>query len=242
MEMERTKMRPAWRACVGILFAVLAASGVALRPACAWAGCPASVLTYWFHFQGGDTWVPATAFDTTIVNADGDTTRVGFDRAAARIWLHAIGREWAGERVLERFDVTGVPEGTPVQATIVLTLEGQVYNSCGGGGCGSHFGATVATATDSTFADASIPGPCDDCTRPVSTTMTLPVTLTAGAPVDAAFALLYHTTYVAYGRAFVTATYGVSGLPPGVRAVECSEADVTPARTRTWGRLKAAYR
>ena len=48
----------------------------------------------------------------------------------------AVGRVWAGVRMLERFDVAGVPVGTAVPATIRFELNGAVLNNCGGGGCG----------------------------------------------------------------------------------------------------------
>src|SRR5262249_2832572 len=204
--------------------------------------CPASVLTYWTHFHGGDSYVPAATFDTTIVNADGDTTRVDFDHATAHVRLDAVGGVWAGVRVLERFDVTGVPVGTPVHATVTLSLEGEVFNAGGVGGGGANFTATLAGTTDSVATDANIPGGCYGCTKPVATTLTLPVTITAGTPLDVAFALLYHTTPASMGSATIAGVYGVSGLPPGVRAIECSTGDVTPVRHESWGRLKAAYR
>jgi len=72
--------------------------------------------------------------------------------------------------------------------------------------------------------------------------LALPVTITAGIPLDVAFALLYHTTNVGWGHATIAGAYGVSGLPIGVRAVECSASEVTPVRHESWGKLKAAYR
>jgi len=36
--------------------------------------------------------------------------------------------------------------------------------------------------------------------------------------------------------------YSIAGLPPGVRAIACSGADVTPVRATTWGRVKSIYR
>jgi hypothetical protein len=230
------------RGIIGTLFGVLLASLSASPKAQASEPCQPAVLTYWFMFHGGDSYIPAAAFDTTIVNSDSDTTRVGFDHRVGRLTLRAIGRVWAGERVRERFDVSGVPAGTPVAATIVFALEGDVLNSCGGGGCGAYFTATLATTADSVIADGSMSGPCDSCTRRLNTTLTLPVTITSGTPVEVTFAMLYHTTNVGWGRASVTGAYGVSGLPPGVNAVACSGADLTPVRRSTWGGLKLRYR
>lgn len=204
--------------------------------------CPSAVFTYWFKFHGGDTYIPAVAFDTTIVNTDGDTTRVAFDRGAGSMALRVAGRGWSGERVVERMDVAGVPLGTPVAVAIDFDLDVHVLNDCSGGGCGTHFEATVATASDSVVMDAEIPGPCDFCTREEHTTLSLPVTIIAGTPVEVSFALLYHTSNVAWGRASAVGSYRVSGLPAGARAVTCVGADVTPIRSTTWGGLKSGYR
>jgi len=230
------------RGIIGIFVGMFLACLNVSSPAQASEPCPSAVLTYWFMFHGGDTYVPTAAFDTTIVNSDSDTARVAFDHGAGRMTLSAVGRVWAGERVRERFDVSGVPVGTPVPAIITFALDGDVLNNCGGGGCGAYFTATLATTADSVIADASIPGPCDSCTRRLSTTLTLPLTITSGTPVEVAFAMLYHTTNVAWGRASATGVYGISGLPQGVRAVGCSGADVTPVRRTTWGSLKSIYR
>ena len=229
-------------AFAGALLLMVVSKGNFCTVAHASENCPASVLTYWTRFHGGDSYIPAATFDTTIVNIDGDTTRVSFDHATAHVALNAVGGVWAGVRVLERFDVSGVPVGTLVHATISLSLEGEVFNAGGVGGGDTNFTATLAGATDSVATDETIPGPCYGCTKPVATTLTLPVTITAGTPVDVAFALLYHQTPAGMGRATIAGLYGVSGLPPGVRAAECSASDVTPVRRESWGRLKAAYR
>jgi hypothetical protein len=239
---EDTQRRPKARRFLLHVLGALLACASAGRIVRASEPCSPTVLTYWFKFQGGDTYIPAVAFDTTIVNTDGDTTRVAFDHLIGRVALSTVGREWAGERVRERFDVSGVPVGTVVPATIAFELQADVLNSCGGGGCGVYFTATLATNADSVMADASIPGPCDSCARRLSTTLAVPVSITAGTPTEAAFAVLYRTTNVAWGRATASGTYRVSGLPPGVRAVACAGADVTPVRRSTWGGLKVLYR
>jgi hypothetical protein len=167
---------------------------------------------------------------------------MGFDRGTAHLSLNALGGVWAGERVLERIDVTGVPVGTVVHATVLLNLDGEVFSAGGVGGGDAIFTATLAGVVDSVVTDATVPGPCYGCTKQVNTTLTLPVSITAGTPIDIAFDLLYHDTPAGYGHATIAGTYGVSGLPPGVRAIECSTMDVTPVRHLSWGRVKAAYR
>src|SRR5690242_10317371 len=166
---RRTTMvrRQSVRDILVLLLASLVVGACTSRDSRAGEGCPPSVFTYFFKSHGGDTDIPGVAFDTTIVNTDGDTTRVAFDHEASHLTLKAVGREWAGERILERFDLTGAPVGTQVPATIVFGLEGYVLNWCGGGGCGAYFDATLATSVDSVIVDASIPGPCDSCVKQV---------------------------------------------------------------------------
>jgi hypothetical protein len=152
--------------------------------------CPASVITFATHFHIDYPHVLAPAFDTTLVSTSGDTSRVGFDRTTAHLSLNALGGVWVGERVLERFDVTGVPVGTVVQATVLLRLNGEVFSAGGVGGGDANFTATIATAADSVLLDATVPGPCYGCTKPVHTTIALPVAITAGTPSEIAFDLL----------------------------------------------------
>lgn len=203
--------------------------------------CPSAALTFSYAYHWSDVSSDAAALDTTFTPSAYDSARVTFDRVAGRLSVGAVGRLWAGERVVERFDVSGVPIGTPVPATIVFALDAEVLNRCGGGGCGAYFIATLASGADSVIADASLPGPCD-CTKTLSTTLELPVTITAGTPVEAAFRMLYHTSHVAWGRVSAVGFYGVTGLPSGVRAMACRGADLTPVRRTTWGQVKSAYR
>jgi hypothetical protein len=234
-------MRVSLRRVVGVLILLLATGG-ACSIADAAQNCPASVLTYATHFRVSYAHVLASALDTTLVSTSGDTTRMGFDRATSHLSLNAVGGVWAGERVLERIDVTAVPPGTVVPAIVFLSLNGEVFSAGGVGGGDAIFTATLAGMADSVLTDATVPGPCYGCTRQVNTILTLPVSITAGTPVDVAFDLLYHDTPAGYGYATVVGAYGVSGLPDGVRAVECSASDVTPSRRESWGKLKATYR
>jgi hypothetical protein len=204
--------------------------------------CASAVLTFWFLSHGGDTPIDAAAFDTTIVTATYDSAHVTYERSAGKLTVDTVGRMWAGERVVERFDLTGVPAGTAVPATIVFALNAYVLDSCGGGGCGAYFGATLTAGTDSVGVEANVPGPCDSCAKQLNTTLSVPVTFVAGTPLVTAFAMLYHTSNVGWGRVSAVGVYGVAGLPAGVRATTCGGADLTPVRRRTWGELKATYR
>jgi hypothetical protein len=196
-----------------------------------------------WHGQGGYSTTTALAYDSTFTPGPfGDHAQVTFDRSLARLSVSATGALWAGVRVVEKFDVTGVPLGTPVGATLVYELEGSVLNNCGGSGCGVYYGGTLACEADSVSADATMAGPCSDCRRDLAATLTLPVTLVAGTPLEAAFTLGYHTSFVGWGDAQGTGSFSITGLPPGVRAITCPGADVTPVRESTWGGLKTLYR
>jgi hypothetical protein len=204
--------------------------------------CPASVVWFFQHGNGGYSAVDSFIYDMNFSPTGYDSARVSFDRNEARLSVSAVGALWAGTRVIEWFDVTGVPPGTPVNATLVFRLDGESLQWCGGGGCGVYFGGTLVCGTDSVSADADLPGPCDGCSDVLAATLTLPVTLVAGTPLEAAFTLGYHTSFVGWGQAAGVGSYGITGLPPGVRAIACPGADVTPARPTTWGLLKTTYR
>lgn len=204
--------------------------------------CPASTVFCFYLGHGDYSSVASFTYDTTYVPSGFDSARVSFDRDAAWVSLSALGRLTAGARLVEQFDVVGVPLGTPVSATLVFKLDGSVLQRCGGGGCSLGLRAALVSGADSTSADASLYGPCDDCSKVLATTLALPVTLVAGAPLEAAFTLLYGTTRVTWGMAQATGEYGIAGLPPGVRAIACPGADVTPARRTTWGSVKTVYR
>ena len=143
--------------------------------------------------------------------------------------------------MIERFDVAGVPTGTPVSATLVYRLDGRTESGCGGSTCGLTYVGRLICGTDSVSADASIGQP-GSVTRMLATTLMLPVTIVAGSPLEAAFTLLYSAGAGGGGDAQGVGTYGIAGLPPGVRAVNCYGADVTPVRRSTWGGVKATYR
>jgi hypothetical protein len=235
-------MRKAHFASLGVLALAACHLGASSVSAAA-KECPASVVWFIWHGQGGYSPTSAQVYDSTFTRGPyGDHAHVTLDRSLARLSVSATGALWAGARVVERFDITGVPQGTPVNATLVYRLDGSVLNNCGGGGCGVYYGGTLAFGADSVSADADLPGPCDNCSNNLATTLTLPVTFVAGTPLEAAFTLGYHTSFVGWGDAQGAGSYGVVGLPPGVRAIVCPSGDVTPVRRSTWGAVKTMYR
>ena len=101
---------------------------------------------------------------------------------------------------------------------------------------------TLALGPDSVSANASFSGP-RRIHLPLVTSLTIPVTFHAGTPARVEFFLGYESAPGAdLTEASIAASYGVIGLPPGVRAIACYGADVTPVRSTTWGSLKGRYR
>ena len=186
--------------------------------------------------------VDSPTYDTTFV--DSGTAHIAFDRTAGEMSLSASsgGRLFAQVRVIEHFDVTGVPPGTPVTAVIQFRLDGWAQYDCGGSGCGVALVGTLALGPDSVSANASFSGP-RRIHLPLVTSLTIPVTFHAGTPARVEFFLGYESAPGAdLTEASIAASYGVIGLPPGVRAIACYGADVTPVRSTTWGSLKGRYR
>lgn len=202
--------------------------------------CPASIVQ--LTRSATDPFsTDAIVFDSTYVDAY--TAHVQFDRLQGRTSLSASsgGRLTASSRVVERFDVTGVAPGTPVDATLEFRLAGWAEQNCGGSGCGVLFEATLVVGPDSVTADANQIGP-GYLRRDLPGVISLPVHFVAGSPIEAQFFLRFGTGPGGSATAEVDASYGVSGLPSGVNAAACPGAIVTPLRRATWGSLKLLYR
>jgi len=204
--------------------------------------CPPSIIFLRSYTPSGPFSTSALVYDTTFV--DVWTAHVTFDRTAGSMSLSASsgGRMNATVRVVEQFDVVGVPLGTPVTAVMEFRLDGWSEQACGGSGCGVLFQGTLVAGGDSVIADGNIPGP-GTLHRDVAVTLSLPVTFVAGSPIQAEFLLEYGTgPGGASASAQGIARYRVSGLPAGVHSIACAGTDVTPVRRATWGSLKTLYR
>jgi hypothetical protein len=204
--------------------------------------CPSAIVQLVSYSNAGPFTVDGTKYDSIFV--DVWSAHVSFDRALGTTALAASsgGRMTASVRVVESFDIDGVPLGTPVAAMIEFQLNGATSQSCGGSGCGVRLEGTLAVGPDSVAADANQSGPGSGI-RTLATTLQLPVTLVAGTPVQAEFFLNYGSGPGAEGaHAEATGNYRVTGLPPGVHAIPCPFGDVTPVQRRSWGALKTLYR
>jgi hypothetical protein len=194
-----------------------------------------------YHY-GGEFAVLATAYDSSFSVGTG-FARLRFDHDRSTLASSVASDGWftASVRVVERFDVTGVPSGTPVSASFVFTVDGWAQN-CGLSGCGVSYWASLVTGTDSVIANASQNGP-GNVRSYLTGSLSLPITITAGTPVEATFAINYHTPrFAEHIQAEGSGTYSVSGLPSGVRAVSCFAAAATPVHARSWGSIKRIYR
>lgn len=227
-------------AAVLTLLALLAGFRVAPVRADALGPCPASGVEL-TRTASPPFWTNAVAYDSAYVNVY--QARITFDRNLGRtyLWASSGGRLAAASRIVERFDVSGVDPGTPVDATLEFKLEGWSQNSCGGSGCGVVLEATLVSGSDSVSAGATQPGP-GNSRRDLATTLRLPIHFVAGTPVAAQFSLRYATGPGGSAEGEITGSYGVSGLEEGVHATVCPGGDLTPARRSSWGGLKVRYR
>ena len=231
---RRSWTRASWLFAAASIAVILVGRGAAIADP-----CPSSVVQLDRYAGASPFYVDALTYDSTFTNV-----RVTFDRTQAVMSLTGSsgGRMKGSARVVETFDVVGVPPGTPVDATMEFRLDGWSDQNCGGSGCGVLLEGWLASGTDSTAADANLYGPTLG-RRFVATTLTLPVTFVAGSPIQAQFFLTFGTGpgQVA-AQVELLASYAVSGLPAGVRAVTCAGEDVTPVRRTSWGRLKTSFR
>jgi len=203
--------------------------------------CPPPAFVTAYRDEGEPFTVNGNSFDTTFVTTYGQHENISFDRNARRIALSGgSGGRLTGEvRVVERFDVIGVPPGTPMNALLTLDLDGFAESACGGSGCGIRFQWWIATATDSIGVNAGAFGP-GTFHFALPSKLTLPVAIIAGIPLEVSFRAHLFTPSGSAASAQGVGIYGISGLPPGVHAVTCDGA--TPVRRSTWGGVKAVYR
>lgn len=225
-----------------LLMAVAAAWSLAsATPAGAGTACPASVVFFETYTPSAPLPVASLVFDSTFTEVW--SARMAFDRAQGTLFLSGAssGRASAAVRVIETFDIIGVPPGTPVSATVQLELDGWAEQGCGGSGCGVRMEGVLRVGADSSMADANLIGPGSP-RRYLQTTLQREITLTAGAPTEVQFVLVYGTGPGGGGAvAQCAARYRVTDLPAGVKALACLP-DLTPVSPPTWGRLKSIYR
>jgi hypothetical protein len=219
-------------ACLSALFAVLPISRASAGP------CPPSEWS--FTTVSGWQTTTAAVFDTGAVGV-----RVSIDVPAGRLGvLRCCGLGITATRLIDAFDVTGVPPGTNVTAVAELAMDGMILGTgCGGSGCWGNLRGTISygTQTLQRLLTAQVYG--TDSVY-VNATVTLPVTITAGTPLPISFMLEAYEAAGGSNGAHGTGTIRFTSLPTGVHVVSCKgySSDVTPARTQSWGALKVLYR
>jgi hypothetical protein len=215
---------------------VVVSSALPAAEARATTPCPANQM----HFGDGTVFTStAAAFDSTR-NED----HVQYDLVTGNLVMHqCCSITGALTDVYDEYDVTGVPAGTPVSLTVVLTVDGAIWTfHCGGTGCAGHYVARIIHGTDAAQANHS--DNIFDGRIEHHDVVTLPLTIVAGQPERLEF-------YLAGGRALggshgseAIAVISFTGLSAGMSIVSCQgfAGGVTPVRRSTWGQLKTRYR
>ena len=197
------------------------------------AQCPESTLQYPFVTPPVITTEPT--FDVQIMRGDHRTGEFFLFSSGGLAWTSLLARD--------RYDVTGVPPGTQVQANLQLRIEGWAYTAgCGGAGCCAYMIASLRAGQDSvgTILSGQTWGGRADFRGVVE----FPVTLTAGTPLDILVEMRARRcpggshTLDATGRIVFVGTDERAGI---VSCKGFSQATV-PTRPTSWGRLKSIYR
>ena len=230
---DRGRARALIIALFGLLCAAFAGNAHALT------ACPASVMEV-DYYQGTPFTTQALVFDTTLdmITVVAHLT-INHPQAATFLSATSSGGCHANVRTIERLDVSGVPIGTHVDATLRLHLNGSGQQNCGGSGCGLQCEQTLVAGGDSTTC-TTLNGMYIQ--RTLITSLFRPVTFVAGSPIEVQFYLAHHTGPGGSASSQMNAHYEVIGLPPGVHVVACSGDDITPVRDASWGALKVRYR
>jgi hypothetical protein len=221
---------------LAVALALTAAAVVA--PARANPNCPASQWSLGGQVSGTTT---AATLDT-MINVAG-VKHVSFNLPAGMLeldqccaLLHTV------LDAADAYDVAGVPPGTVVSVTALLSVDGSVSTTgCGGSGCGGVFYDRIqsgAVLDDRTHAIGVFNG-----SVPFHDDLSIPVTITAGTPVE----IHYHFEgYRSPGGSHMSqgvGTIGFAGLPPGAHVVSCQGyGAAVPVLPTSWGRLKVRYR
>lgn len=219
------------------LFAVLVAA-MGLLPGRGAADCPSSTLR--FPTLGSDVNTIAPSYDATSP----DLSWIHGNHTAGEYSLHHSG--YLAPTVVtarDRFDVIGVPAGTPVSVLATFAVTGWAYtDGCGGTGCCGMLVATLRAFPDTaatTLIGYSYSGRGD-----FSGAVAVPVTFIAGTPRDIEVEM--YARRCPGGAHTVDATGRVQfiGTDANALVVSCKGFGPTavPTRRSSWGRLKTLYR
>jgi ferredoxin len=218
-----------------VLLALLAV-GLAALSAPAIAQCPSSTVTL-------PTGASSTTLEQTFDFTDGPDWGQG-DHAVGVFSLHNAG-SLAPTVVTarDRFDVTGVPAGTPVSVLAVFEIAGWAYTTgCGGSGCCGTLAAAIRAGPDSAkdeFVGNTFSGSAD-----FSGAVVVPLTLVAGTPRDIEFQMSGRRCPGGAHDVEATGTIRFIGDDPNAMVTSCKGFGpiAVPVRRSSWGRLKTLYR
>ena len=224
-------VRQVARSCVQGMFLLCVATP-------ALAQCPSS--TFRFPTVGSEQNVDAPTFAGT--GEEGSWVRG--DHRIGQFSLHHSG--FLSPTVIvarDRYDVTGVAPGTPVNVKLRFHIDGWTYtDGCGGTGCCGMLVATARSFPDT--AQATLIGHTFSGRQDFSGEVEVPVTLVAGTPRDLEVEM--------YGRrcaggAHTTDATGriiFEGLDQNAVVVSCKGFGPMPVPTqrRSWGEIKVIYR
>ena len=142
----------------------------------------------------------------------------------------------------DRYRVTGLPDGTPVQLVARLAVNGYAETAgCGGTGCYGEFGARIGQGAS--VVSKSVTARFGPETVTLQETIDYPLDVLAGEWFDLQFRLWFLRAPGAshYGGGSAQLTFGA--LPEGADVVSCQGYQLTvPTRPKSWGQLKQLYR
>lgn len=221
----------------GLIFALVAAAG-GLVHGQGFGDCPSSTLR--FPTLGSDVSTIAPSYEVTSP----DLSWIRGEHAAGEYSLHHSG--YLAPTVVtarDRFDVTGVPPGTPVTVLATFEITGWAYtDGCGATGCCGMLVATIRAFPDTavtTLVGYTYSGRAD-----FSGAVAVPVTFVAGTPRDIEVEMSARRCPGGAHTVDATGRIQFVGTDPNALVVSCKGFGPTavPARRSSWGRLKTLYR
>jgi len=217
---------------------LLLSSIVALPQAAeaAFGTCPSSQASM---RNAGVATLVASVFDSTTT----DGYHVSYDLPAGHVFTAQPGclcGAWV--EATDLFDVTGVPAGTSVPLTAILTMDGTVSGPCVPQ-CGGDVDCRISSGAVQDTKFIQVPDPPGPAS--VHDVASIPVSIVAGTPVEIRYYVHGQRSVGGDNSTITTGQLSFTGLPKGAVVVSCqgfSSAGATPARPMNWGALKAIYR
>jgi hypothetical protein len=143
----------------------------------------------------------------------------------------------------DRYDVTGVTPGTPVNVTLRFHVDGWTYTGgCSGSGCCGLLLATARSGPDT--AQAVLIGHTFGGRMDFSGVVELPVTIVAGTPRDLEVEMWARRCAGGSHSVDATGLLVFEGTNPSASVFSCKGfgPKAVPVLRRRWGELKSIYR